>query len=247
MRLLAYACSAPHPATLHVQVEASAAEALQLAHAADGCYNPGTQLLFRDFCEVLVRVAAARYPLLPSLEMQLQQVMSYHMLPLLGGSSRQLAGAASRASIIAAAAAASAVSGGEGAGGCEQQLRGAEVVQYLQSHVQLLQELFVAFAEAGQGAPGASCAVGSSKVSATSQPQLQKEAVEHVDETTGQHGGDALQQDGQLWQHKAVLVRQIAACLQSAGVLEQHKLSLEAVAACLLHNALAVTDPQGVR
>lgn len=243
-----------------VQIEWSALAALQQARAIDGCYAASTPLLFRDFCEVLVRLSAVRYPLLTSLEQQLQQVMSYHLLPLLGGSARHLAGGVPRASVIAAAAAATAAGGSEALGGCEQQLRSSEVVQYLQVHKQLLQQLFAMLVEAPQGAAAAAaCPASDSSSDAASTtnalPQAAPAVASDADASAaGEHeqsvaaaAVDAAQGDALGWQREGVLVRHVVSCLQAAGVLEQCQLSMEAAAACLLHNTVAVMDPQGVR
>jgi hypothetical protein len=54
-------------------------------------------------------------------------------------------------------------------------------------------------------------------------------------------------QAGSGRQGEVVTVKQVVACLQERGVLQQMQLSEAATAACLLHNTLAVTDPQGAR
>jgi hypothetical protein len=213
---------------LLAQVEPETAAALQRASAASACcQGAGAQLLFRDFCEVLVRVTAARYPLLPSLEMQVQQVLSYHLLPLLVGTARH---PAARASVVAAAAAVAAAALVDVPGGCwEQQLRASEVVQYLRGHRQLLEQLFRAFAAAGDSG------------SAYASTQQDVPAAAGVDGTE-QGSSHELSR-----QQQPVLVCQVVARLQETVVLEPAQLSMEAAAACLLHSALAVTDPQGVR
>lgn len=219
---------------LHAQVEPETAAALQRAGMSSACCHDaaGVQLLFRDFCEVLVRVAAARYPLLPSLEIQVQQALSYHLLPLLGGATRHPADPAARTSVVAAAAAAAPA---DALAGCEQHLRSSEVVQYLRGHRQLLEQLFRAFAVAGDS--------GGSAHASTAQQEAPGPA--------GVVGGVTEQGStthGLPWpQQQPVLVCQVVACLQETGVLEQSQLSVEAAAACLLHSILAVTDPQGVR
>jgi hypothetical protein len=128
------------------------------------------------------------------------------------------------------------------------------VVQYLQEHTQLLQHLFAVFLEARQGAAAAACPVtdsSSDSASATAPALLQ--AAPAVAAATGasaaeeqEHHG-AAQGEVLLWQREAVLVRHVVAGLQAAGVLQQCRLSMEAAAACLSHNILAVTDPQGAR
>jgi hypothetical protein len=240
----------PRLLCIYLQIK-SESIALQQARAIDGCYAASTPLLFRNFCEILVRLSAARYPLLTSLEQQLQQVISYHLLPLLGGSARQLAGGDLRASVMPAAAAAGAV-GSEGLSGCEQQLRSPEVVQYLRQQTHLLQQLFAVFVEAGHGAAAACPVTDGGSDSASTTPAL-LQAAPAVAAASGtsaaeeqEHNG-AAQGEVLLWQQEAVSVQHVVACLQAAGVLQQHQLSMEAAAACLLHNNLAVTDPQGVR
>lgn len=214
---------------LHVQVEPETAAALQHAGTSSACCHgtAGVQLLFRDFCEVLVRVAAARYPLLASLEMQVQQTLSYHLLPLLGGATRHPAGPAARTSVVAVTAPADAL------GGCEQHLRSGEVVQYLRGHRQLLEQLFRAFAVAADSG-------GSAHASTAQQGAPAPAGV-----VGGTEQGSTMH--GLPWQQQPVLVCQVVARLQETGVLEHCQLSVEAAAACLLHSTLAVTDPQGVR
>mgnify|MGYP001809834680 CR=1 FL=1 len=215
----------------HAQVEPSSAPAAPpLLHAA---VSANTQLLFRDFCEVLVRVAAARYPLLPSLDAQLQQVITLHLLPLLGASARQLTGF-SRASMLGVAAVSSAVLSSEDGMGLEQQLRSPEVVQYLQDHSELLQQLYVAIAAAGRP-EGAACE-DASTAACSAAPAAELE-----------QGSAAAELCLTACQQDTVSVWQVVACLQSGGVLEHCQLSVEAAAACLLHNTLHVTDPQGAR
>jgi hypothetical protein len=243
---------------LAAAVDSSAAAAISTAAAdassstSSSCCNPGTPLLFRDFCELLVRLAAARYPLLPSLEMQLQQVISYHLLPLLGGSARQLASGA-RSSIIAAPAAAAlgaACGSYDASGGCEQQLRHPAVVQYLQDHAGLLQQLYTAV----QAAAGHVVTDGETQPDCiTQQPQPTGQETESAasadtaSNATAVDGVGTSQGSSGRPAHKHITVQQLVACLQERGVLDQMQLSEAAAAACLLHNTLAVSDPQGAR
>jgi hypothetical protein len=180
----------------------------------------------------LVRVAAARYPLLPSLDVQLQQVITLHLLPLLGASARQLSGS-SRASLLAAAGSSAVLSCEEGVG-LEQQLRSPEVVKYLQDHSELLQQLYAAFAAAGRPEGGACEDANTAACSAAPAAELEQ-------------GGAAAELEQSAVQQGTVTVRQVVACLQAGGVLEHCQLSVEAAAACMLHNTLHVTDPQGAR
>lgn len=254
---LVQAATTPPPAVLqhrrhHQQHQTCPQASPSLADSS----SPGTQLLFRDFCELLVRLAAARYPLLPALDMQLQQVVSYHLLPLLssnssssGPTSRQLAGGTgvTRASVLspgcaavaslsadAACVAGSSEGSTAAAAGAEQQLRSPEVVQYLQGRVGLIQQLHATFA-----AGGASQLVGKAQaeplVGQASAAALAEAAVAHNSSSTT------------TCQPQAASVRQVVACLQDAGVLLSWGLEAEAVAACLLHSTLANTDPQGPR
>lgn len=180
-----------------------------------------------------MRVAAARYPLLPSLDAQLQQIITLHLLPLLGASARQLTGS-SRASMLGVAAVSSAVLSSEDGMGLEQQLRSPEVVQYLQDHSELLQQLYVAIAAAGRP-EGAACEdAATAACSAAPAAELEQ-------------GGAAAELEQSDVQQGMVTVRQVVACLESGGVLEHCQLSVEAAAACMLHNSLCVTDPQGAR
>ena len=45
-------------------------------------HHPHSELLYRDFCEALVRIAFVRYPHHPSLEARLQHLITAHVLPL---------------------------------------------------------------------------------------------------------------------------------------------------------------------
>lgn len=237
--------------------------ALQQLQDPVGGYNPGKQLFFRDFCELLVRLAAARYPLLPTLEMQLQQVMSYHLLPLLNasGAARPPA-SASRASVLAAAAASLGSSGINA--GCEQQLCSTEVQQCLRGYIHLLQQLFSTMAageprhacqEAAAAASDATpCSEGSPAGLQQQQQQGGTSRCTSPDRgassrpPTGASGRTAAgQTSSSAWQHEAVSVRQVVQCLQVCGVVDQWQLGVEVVAACLLHHIMGVTDPQGAR
>jgi len=237
--------------------------ALQQLQDPVGAYNPGKQLLFRDFCELLVRLAAARYPLLPTLEMQLQQVMSFHLLPLLNasGAARPPA-SASRASVLAAAAA-SLGSNGVNAG-CEQLLCSTEVQQCLRGYIHLLQQLFSTIAAGGSGracqeaAAAASDATPGSEGGAAGLQQQQGGTScctsqdqgansRPVPEASGLAAAGQTSTSSSAWHQEAASVLQVVQCLQVSGVLDQWQLGVELVAACLLHHMMGATDPQGAR
>lgn len=239
--------------------------ALQQTWACGDCREaPATQLLFRDFCELLVRVAAARYPLLPGLDVQLQQVISCHLLPLLRSPAKPVAGGPRATSLTAAAhAAGSAANSNLADSGCvaQQLLRSPEVIAYLQGRATLLQELFAAMQRgsrcsvpAGQqqhmpesssqhpAAAQAACALDADAPVTTSSEVVT--GAQHCLEHRSQQA--PTQADGCCSQ-AAVTVREVVVCLQETGVLEQWQLSAEVVAAYMLHDVLAVTDPQGAR
>jgi hypothetical protein len=195
-------------------------------------YDANTQLLFRDFCELLVRLAAARYPTLPSLEQQVQRVLAHHIMPLLGSSLRQLAGGA-RTSVLSASSAAAAAAGHGGGGlagsscnGLAPGLRCPAVTTCLSEHAGLLQQLFAAIA-AGQ------------PQKADSQAPLAMQAAASTPE--------AASDDASVWKRASVTVRQVLVHLQTAGVLEQWQLPPDAVAAALLQNVLTASDPAEAR
>jgi hypothetical protein len=209
---------------------------------AQGLYNPGTQLTFRDFCEVLVRLAAARYPMLHSLEAQLQQVITYHLLPLLGGAARP-ATAAGRGSSAATAAAAAAASSNDAVGGCEQLLRSSEVLQYLHEHAALLQQLFAAVLDRGRlEVPF----VPSDSMGGSAEDEQQQQQQLDCD-TAGPSAPCTAPDAAAACSAAASHVRQVLAALQFGGVLEHWQLSADAVTACLLHCSVAGVDPQGAR
>jgi hypothetical protein len=191
-------------------------------------YTPDQRLLFRDFCEVLVRVAALRYPTgAAGLEAQLQRLLAHNIMPLLGGgsgssNSRQLAGGA-RTSLLSASAAAMAhgSGGSSGCGGPDSSaplLRSRLVQEWLGEHVGLLQQLY--------GAVVAGCAGAAAEPAGT----------------TNAGGGSS-----SLWLTDAVTVRQVLSHLQACGWLEQWQLAPEAAASALLHDVLTPSEPAEAR
>lgn len=221
-------------------------------------YEPTTELLYRDFCELLVRLSAMRYPQLSSLDQKLQQVLVQHLLPLVGGGqgrqgggrqSMQLraslmhltsgAGLSNSSSSIAVAPAAVGPAAGAGP---EQVMQQEGLALYLQSQAEPLQQLFAA-CTSGCCRPSTEAAVdgewhhewpGDSSYG-HQQHQVQgvqeKQAFPHASLSAGQ----------------AVTVRQVVAALRHAGVLQQWQMDASAVAAVLLEGALGVADPAGLR
>jgi hypothetical protein len=202
-------------------------------------YDPATELLFRDFSEFLVRLAAMRYPQLPRLELQVQQVLAQHLLPLLGGGAGRQGGfkpqlqartSITRSDITPASAAAGACSSMMAASGHEQVQEG--VVLYLQSQAMLLQQLFSALC----------CAGGRQQ-----QQQLEQQTCRTpVDAVAGKQQEDQANADA-AWLQQTVTVRQVAAALGQVGWLQQWQLGLAYVSGMLLEGVLQVADPEGLR
>jgi hypothetical protein len=204
-------------------------------------YDPATELLFRDFCEFLVRLAAMRYPQLPRLELQVQQMLALHLLPLLGNGSGRQGGSRqplqARTSITRSDNAPVGVGSGawgssSTAGPGHEQLQ-EDVVMYLQSQAALLQQLFAAIA----------CAGGTKHTSACTQQQ-QVDVAADVEYTSEQQQEQAR---AASWLQQAVTVRQVAAALHQAGWMQHWQLSLAAVSGTLLEGVLQVADPEGLR
>lgn len=79
---------------------ASTADAAAVLQPPQRPYDPTTELLFRDFAELLVRLAALRFPQLGSLEQQVQQCLQCHLLPLAAGASGRQAAAQQPPSLL---------------------------------------------------------------------------------------------------------------------------------------------------
>jgi hypothetical protein len=211
-------------------------------------YDPATELLFRDFCEFLVRLAAVRYPQLPRLELQVQQMLAQHLLPLLGGGAGRQGGSRQplqpRTSITRSDNAPVGV--GSGAWGSSSSTAGPgheqmqeDVVVYLQSQASLLQQLFAAIA----------CAGGAAHTSSTTQQQQQP--VQQATSAPDMQGASEQQQRqpgaASAWLQQAVTVRQVAAALHQAGWMQHWQLSPAAVSGMLLEGMFQVADPEGLR
>lgn len=68
---------------VHAAVDAAASESCQLFQGLPPHY-PATELLFREFCEVIVRLAVVRHRALPGLERRLHQLINLTLLPCTG-------------------------------------------------------------------------------------------------------------------------------------------------------------------
>lgn len=220
-------------------------------------FDPTTELLYRDFCELMVRLAAVRYPQLTTLERQLQQVIIQHLLPLLGpgagrpggfrtssagiarmsqASSATVAssGAVSQAAASAVGMYAPAVAAAVGASGADsEQLQNVDVVLYLQTQALALQQLYVAFVADGLDHSAAAQAGVAEQVAAATANQVPVRA-----DTT---------LDSKAWWDTPVTVRQVLSVLQLTGVLQHWQLAADDVAALLLESLMSVADPEGPR
>ena len=79
--LLVQACAAP-PQLIQLRQEVASAEsALAVQDGSTSTHSPVRQLLFRDFCEALVRVAHLKFRHLPSLQQRLHHLLHTHILP----------------------------------------------------------------------------------------------------------------------------------------------------------------------
>jgi hypothetical protein len=210
-------------------------------------YDPATELLFRDFCEVLVRLAAMRYPQVPRLELQVQQLLAQHLLPLLGGGAGRQGGfrqsLQARASItndIAPMPAGGGVWGSMAAGPGQEQLQ-EEVVMYLQSQTLLLQQLFAALCSACSRRHVPSCSQQLQDTEQQMGSAAGAPAIDQLDDQQDQSFADT------AWLQRAVTVRQVAAALDQAGWLQHWQLSLAEVSGLLLEGVLHVADPEGLR
>eukprot|EP00775_Hariotina_reticulata_P006988 gene6988-7202_t len=219
-----------------------------IQHLAD----PTTELLYRDFCELLVRLAPLRYPRLPSLEQQVQQLILYHLLPLLGPSSSRLSAARSSATVERLTLSSVAGCGGSGTNMladrgrvCPEQLQQADLVMYLQSQIEPLQEVFAAML------PAASVTL--QPVSDTGSPGRREQlaATDCAAEECNMPGApgqlNELSLHSTAWLDQYVTVRQVVQRLQQAGALQQWQMRSEDVAAALVEGWLSVADPEGPR
>lgn len=224
-------------------------------------YDPTIQLLYRDFCELLVRLSAVRYPQLASLEQQVQHVIAQHLLPLVGpgpgrtggyrqssagpariplapqASSATVASSTSQVTARGSAPAAGYVSpaGLAAAAGVSgvgsDQLQHEDLVEYLQSQAGALQQLYAAFV-AGVSQASHPAAKGL----AEGTQLVAKNRPISVDE----HGSIC-------WMSAPVTVRQVVAVLQQTGVLRHWQLAAAVVAGLLLEGVMTVADPEGPR
>ena len=105
-------------------------------------HHPARELLYRDFCELIVRLSSQRYPQLLSLEQQLQQVLSQHLVPLVASSATAARRASTTSSATCVSAAAAGPPGGGMGGTGSPEALEEEVVQYLGQEVDRLQQLF---------------------------------------------------------------------------------------------------------
>jgi hypothetical protein len=105
-------------------------------------HHPARELLFRDFCELIVRLSSQRYPQHATLEQQLQQVLSQHLMPLVANSAKAARRASTTASSTCMVAAAVGPVGGEMSGTGSPGALSEKVLQYLGQEVGRLQQLF---------------------------------------------------------------------------------------------------------
>jgi hypothetical protein len=240
---------------LVLQVLATA-DAAAVVHSVQHLADPTTELLYRDFCELLVRLAPLRYPRLPSLEQQLQQLIAYHLLPLLGPNTGRLSAARSSVIVERLTSSSAAGSGGPGSNfsagnptcmarsqlvGAEQ-LQQADLVIYLQSQIEPLQEVFAAMMPAIGVTPGEAASVGPKEHVAAGCCTVERDmprAAPQLNEIRPVHRRE--------WLDQHITVRQVVQRLQQAAVLQQWQISPEDVAAALLDGWLSVADPEGPR
>lgn len=238
------------PGINELQVLSSPAAAGVL-HEPEHPYDPTIELLYRDFCELLVRLSAVRYPQLPCLEQQVQQVITQHLLPLLGpgpgrtggnrpcsvttrtssaqqGSSAAVASFGAASQMSAAGTASAAVASGIAA----DQLQQEQLVMYLQSKAGALQQLYAAILKSGPLAGQLS-----GQAAASHENQL----------VAGSTYDDAGVLDSKCWMWASVTVRQVVSVLQQTGVLQHWQLAVADVAKLLLAGVMTVVDPPGLR
>lgn len=79
--LLLQACAAPSQLLALRQHVASPEVSLAVGGGTPKLHDPTLQLLFRDFCEALVRIAHLKYRHLPTLQQRLHQLVHSHILP----------------------------------------------------------------------------------------------------------------------------------------------------------------------
>jgi hypothetical protein len=114
-------------------VARTAAAAAVLQDAAPP-HDPTREVLYRDFCELLVRLAAVRFPQLATLEQRLQMLLTQYLLPLLAVVPAALD--STPRSVAAAVAGGMASGGGAHAANLQQQQQ-----QQQQQHPLLRQSL----------------------------------------------------------------------------------------------------------
>lgn len=207
---------------------------------AAAAYDPLVELSFREFAECLVRIAALRYPQLPSPARSLQVVLQQHVVPLLTSSrQRQPQGSAGAVGACAAGAAAAAAlqrsqqlaaapavaTSASAAAGWEQQMASEEVVGFLRLRSKQLQAAFAAVAiealPGAGGSGGASAALGL---------------------------GAAANADSGMWQSAHTTARRVLRAFEREGLLGVHRLQAGQVAAALLEGLLGAKDAaQGPR
>jgi hypothetical protein len=156
-------------------VHASVAAPLQQLDArqwAQAPHDPAACVSFREFAEWLVRVAARRYPAVPSLARCVQTVLQQHVVPLTTAArqqpQQQLAAPVGASSGVAAGLLpmSGPVHAPTGASGVsettwERQLGGKEVVAYLRARGPQLRMAFGAVASSTSPAPCATCSSAS--------------------------------------------------------------------------------------
>lgn len=224
---------------------ATTAEAPAVTRQSHHLYDPNTELLFRDLCEFLVRVAAMRYPQLPCLEQQIQQLIAQNLLPLVGPASAKVGGyrqsltSPNRSSMMSPVAAVSSSATSTGLGSTRmstapasagalkdgpEQLQPESLTLYLQSQAEKLKQVYAIFA----AAPGAA------------QP-LAVDCVRQGQQVQAVLADDAVPIN--MWLDTAVTVRQVVTVLQQASVLQQWQLDGSLVASLLLDGFLSVAEP----
>lgn len=146
--------------------------------------SPVAELSYKDFCEALVRIAHARYPLLPTLERQVQQLISQHLLPM-GGSPAKGASRLTTPAVAAAPAAMQAAdnAAGEGRSVIESLLGHEVVVRYLRSQHQHLRRLFAYVLS--DSISKSSSSGGKHDLSAVQVQSVNAAAAGHAPSTTG--------------------------------------------------------------
>lgn len=200
-------------------LEQAPAVLLQAEHAAD----PAIQLLFRDFCEVLVRVAVLRYPQLPRPELALATVLEQHLLPLLRavhrlGSNRERAGSATargveECGVLCMASTAAPTT--------QQQQDKLVLYQYLQSQARGLQALFLACVAA--------------------HPVCQAGGEQDIMHSTLYTAPSA------DWRSAQATPRQVIFVLQDSGLLRTWGLESVSVVQQLIAGVLGARDPEAPR